>query len=92
MTTVADLSLVRFPSNLQMPPPVVTTRWMNAAEAAEYLGVSGNKLREMRAAFRAAHGAGVERRIGRRAVRFAAVDLERLGDWWSRRIEGNEEA
>jgi tryptophan 2,3-dioxygenase len=74
-------------------PSAGASVWMNHAQAAAYLGVGENKLREMRTAWRAEHARRVERRIGRRHVRFAAADLDELAAWFSRRldlVENNE--
>lgn len=71
--------------------PAPRSTWMNHAQAAEYLGVGENKLREMRAAWHAEHGTRVERRIGRRHVRFAAADLDDLAGWFSRHIDRTEQ-
>lgn len=70
--------------------PAAPSLWMNHAQAAEYLGVGENKLREMRAAWHAEHGSRVERRIGRRHVRFAAADLDLLAVWFSRHLDQME--
>lgn len=74
-----------------MAPPVITTRWLNAAEAAAYLEVSENKLRELRAEWRQAHpGRRIEKRIGERGVRFTAQDLDALLEWWSAELDRRE--
>lgn len=71
-----------------MAPPAISTRWLTAAQAAAYLSVSENKLREMRAGWATAHpGRRIEKRIGDRGVRFAAGDLDALLDWWTTEIE-----
>ncbi len=74
-----------------MVPPVITTRWLNAAEAAAYLEVSENKLREMRAEWASAHpGRRIEKRIGDRGIRFTGQDLDALLEWWDEELTRRE--